>query len=174
MGKSLPASFLATLLPAPGFLANLDKTLQEGGDANDLLKRFEEDIRCFKCNVCGLTFLGNTKLKDHKESIHRPDFQNSRPDPALPSLGDYLSSLENKIEHCTRLIYDQTALIGKLINLHDSKSEPSNSTTSASKEKTPIVIDIEEDPSHQFKCNHCPWGHSLEYVLKIRGGTFES
>ena len=157
MGKSLPASLLAALLPAPSFLANLDNSLQEEDEATDLLKRFEEDIRCFKCDVCGLTFLGNTKLRDHMESTHRPDFQSSRPAPALPSLGDYLSSLENKIEHCTKLISEQSALIGKLITLQKSKSESSNSTTSATKEKLPSVIDIEDDLSNQFKCNHCPY-----------------
>ena len=53
MGKSLPASFLTTLLPAPEFLQELNKSLQDQGEVSDLLERFEKEIRCCKCQLCG-------------------------------------------------------------------------------------------------------------------------
>ena len=150
MGKSLPASFLTSLLPAPGFLDGLDKSLQEESDSNDL------------------TFLGNSKLRNHMENTHRTDFQPSSPKPAFSSLGDYLSSLENKIVHCTNLIYNQSALLGKLLNLQEGKSQSSISTASTAREKLPIVIEIEED---QFKCKYCPFetDHKSQLNLHISG-----
>ena len=82
MGKSLPASFLATLLPAPGFLDNLDKSIQEENNANYLLKWFKEDIRFFNCDVCKLTFLGSSKLRDH---VMKADSTNAPVTPAGPN-----------------------------------------------------------------------------------------
>ena len=39
-GKTLPASFLATLLPPAGFLDELDRSLQEQDNVSNLLERF--------------------------------------------------------------------------------------------------------------------------------------
>ena len=103
-GKTLPASFLTTLLPAPGFLDSINKSLHKETNETNLLERFEEEIRCFKCEVCQLTLLGNVNLTQHMEKNHRSYLQPSQPDPAVCSLGDYLARLENKIESCTRAI----------------------------------------------------------------------
>ena len=69
-GKTLPASFLATLLPAPGFIEQLDKSLQEENDVNNLMARFEKEIRCSKCHFCEFNCLGTDKLKEHIENNH--------------------------------------------------------------------------------------------------------
>ena len=66
--KTLPASFLTTLLPAPGFLDNINKSLdEEESNTSTPLIRFEEEIRHFKCKVCQLMFVGNVNLKSHME-----------------------------------------------------------------------------------------------------------
>ena len=85
-GNTLPASLLATLLPAPSFLDDINKSLQEneqeeeqeqeqGQDqkrddqleeqANGLLDTFENEMRCNICHICGLTFSGSNKMKEH-------------------------------------------------------------------------------------------------------------
>ena len=135
-GKSLPASFLATLLPAPGFLEDLNDSLQEQDNENDLLKRFEENIRCNKCKECEFTCLGSTKLETHMKNTHRNTHRPSSRDSTMPSLGDYLANLENKIDKCTDLIkkqsdfnYKQTAMIEQLLSFHQAKS-PNNNETS--------------------------------------------
>ena len=176
MGKSLPASFLATLLPAPGFLTNLEESLQEEQISTDLLNRFDEDIRCYKCEDCGFTFLGISNLKKHTENTHRPNFQHSMPDPALPSLGDYLSSLEEKIEHCTDLISKQSALLGKLLNIQVSKSQALSPTKVASSDKLPPVIEIEDDPRNIFECDYCQFktDHKSQLNLHISGRHSET
>ena len=143
-GKTLPASFLATLLPAPDFLDSLDQSLQQESHANELLQRFEEEIRCFKCEVCRLTVLGNSKLTEHMKKKNQQYLQPTRPDSDLTSLGDYLARLERKIEHCSYQISEQSIVIEKLIKLQERKFESTNPTTSANKE--PLIIDIEDDP----------------------------
>ena len=47
-GKTLPASFLTTLLPAQGLLEEVNKSLHEKDNIDNLLERFDQDIRCFK------------------------------------------------------------------------------------------------------------------------------
>ena len=42
-GKTLPASFLETLLPPPAFLEELDRSLKENRKVDDLLQRFERE-----------------------------------------------------------------------------------------------------------------------------------
>ena len=129
-GKTLPASFLATLLPAPGFIEQLDKSLQEENDVTDLMERFENEIRCSRCHFCEFTCLGTDKLKEHIENNH------SSPD--LPSLGDYLACLENKIDKCNELITRQSVItsrqsvmIEKLLKLQEEKMSESIVTTRA-------------------------------------------
>ena len=148
-GQTLPASFLTTLLPAPGFLDQLDTSLQTQDNVSNLLERFDEHIRCFKCEVCHLTFLGNNSLKAHMETAHETYSQPSRPDPAVGSLSDYLSSLENKIEDCKTLISRQSVMLGKLLTLHEENKRPTN--------KTIPVIDIEDDLTTRYhlKCDQC-------------------
>ena len=154
-GKTLPASFLATLLPAPGFLDDLDKSLHNETNPTDLLRQFEEEIRCFKCEVCGLTFLGNVKLRNHMEIAHQQDFPPSRPDPALFSLGDYLRRLESKIEHCTKLITKQSTQLDKLTAFKDANSQSRTPTTNVKKKPPKIKIDVGNQ--NLFKCNYCPF-----------------
>ena len=55
-GKSLPASFLTALLPAPGFLDNLDKSLLKENNSTILLDRSQDESHCFKCEVCHFPF----------------------------------------------------------------------------------------------------------------------
>ena len=152
-GKTLPASFLATLLPAPDFLDALDHSLQQDVTANDLLQRFEEEIRCLKCEVCGLTFLGSRNLRDHTKKAHHQYLQPTSPDPALPSLGDYLARLESKIEHCTNLITEQSTVIEKLVKLQERKIKSTNPTLSANKDIP--IIEIEDDPRNYLECEYC-------------------
>ena len=106
--KTLPASFLANLLPPPAFLEELDRSLQDNGQVEDLLQRFEREIRYFKCQLCEFNCSGNTNLKKHMDNNH-PQGMPSSPDPALTSLGEYLASLESKLERCTDLILKQSA-----------------------------------------------------------------
>ena len=42
--KTLPASFLTTLLPAPDFLDNINKSLKEERNQTNPLNKFEEEI----------------------------------------------------------------------------------------------------------------------------------
>ena len=154
-GKTLPASFLATLLPAPGFLDALDQSLQEEINENDLQQKFEEEIRCLKCEVCGLTFLGSCSLRDHMRKAHQQYLQPTRPDPALPSLGDYLARLESKIEHCTNLITKQSTVIEKLMILQERKIGSTNLTPSANKDIP--IIEIEDEHRNQFNCEYCAY-----------------
>ena len=100
-GKTPPASVLAALLPAPTFLEDLNRSLQEPDDVPKLLERFEKEIRSFKCHICQFSCLGNIKLKKHMETNHPQGMMSTSPDPAMPSLGDYLASLEVKIELCS-------------------------------------------------------------------------
>ena len=100
----MPASLLTALLPAPGFLDNLDKSLQEEINSTILLDMSLDVSHCFKCEVRHSPFSDSTTLKNHIENNHMQHFQPSVPDPAVSSLGDYLSSLENKVDHCTKLL----------------------------------------------------------------------
>ena len=144
-GKTLPASLLATLLPAPGFVEDLNRSLKEQHNVDVLLERFEQEVRYLKCKNFDFSCLGNVKLRKHIESHHPQVSKPSGPDPALLSLGDYLASLESKIEHCRDLILkqstqtsEQTVLIKKLLTQHiDGSAEK------------------EDDVIPYFKCHQC-------------------
>ena len=159
-GKSLPASFLATLLPAPGFIEDLNDSLQEHDNENDILKRFEENIRCNKCKQCEFTCLGSIKLEEHMKNTHQNKHQPSSLDSTMPSLGDYLVNLENKIDTCNDLIKKQsvlyskqTAMIEKLLVFHQSKSFNDNNTS---------ILHIPH-----FKCNDCDFDADSKEQLII-------
>ena len=109
-GKTLPASFLETLLPAPRFLDELNKSLETQDNVDNLLERFEEDIRVHKCEVCLFTCTGSISLKNHMKTNHDPRILSSRQNLALPSLGDYLISLESKVDLCTEYIKKQSEI----------------------------------------------------------------
>ena len=81
-GNTLPASFLATLLPPAGFLEELDRSLEEQDNVANLLERFEKEIRHFKCRDCEFTCSGMNNLKSHMEDNH-PQVS---PEPDMPSL----------------------------------------------------------------------------------------
>ena len=178
--KTLPASFLTTLLPAASFLEDINKSLQEEDDelqvqVNDLLKTFETEIRCQMCHICGLTFTGNNKLNDHITGTHKERFQSPTqnstlpnlgpkglvsvhavPDPNLtqPSLGDYLSSMKD-------MISQQSVMIEKLLALHESKYTPSptmNPTCNKCNTKTQETDTVEKHnrPKHINKVIECP------------------
>ena len=135
----MPASLLATLLPAPSFLDEINKSLQEQAQeqdqepslqeqeqslqeqeqddglikhANGLLQIFEKEMRCQMCDICGLTFVGNNKLKEHMTERHTEHCQSPTTKPAFsvldsnvessselsqPSLGDYLVNMRDMI-----------------------------------------------------------------------------
>ena len=137
-GKTLPASFLATLLPPPGFLEDLNRSLHKEDQVTNLLERFEQEIRCLKCNICELTCLGSENLRSHMEKNHRQGSQPSRPDPALPSFGEYLASLEPKIDKCTDYIKKQSIMIEKLLALNEAK-----------------LVEKGDDVIKFFKCGRC-------------------
>ena len=144
-GKTLPATFLETLLPPPGFLEDLNRSLQKENQVTNLLDRFEQEIRCLKCDICKLTCLGSKNLRNHMESNHLQESQPSRPDPDLPSLGDYLVSLETKIDKCTNYIIEQSVItskqsimIEKLLALNEAKS-----------------VKKDDDVTQFFKCGRC-------------------
>ena len=171
-GKTLPASFLTTLLPAQGFLTELSRSLYEQEEAPDPLQRFEEDIRCHLCQECGLSFIGSTKLKQHITSNHTTGSNPPGPDPAVLSLGDYLSNLENKIDHCNSMISRQSAMLSKLVALQEIKAAKAVITDKASPRNIELV-EVEEDISannleplnkeqtdiysweEPFKCDEC-------------------
>ena len=65
-GKTLPASFLETLLPPPSFLEQLNQSISEQDDPTQVstaLRRFEEEIKVHKCETCDFTCLGSNRLK---------------------------------------------------------------------------------------------------------------
>ena len=51
------------------------------------------------------------------DSTHKQTVLYSSLDPTLPSLGDYLSSLEKKVNLCTDLVTKQSAMIERLLAL---------------------------------------------------------
>ena len=106
---------MTALLPPQGFLTDLSKSLYEQEETPVPLQRFEEDIRCHLCHECGISFIGSTRLKEHITSNHMKGLNPPGPDPAVMSLGDYLSSLENKIDHCNNMILRQSAMLSKLV-----------------------------------------------------------
>ena len=110
-GKTVPASFLATLLPPAGFLQDLEESLEEQDNVDNLLERFEKEIRHFKCRNCEFTCTGMNNLKKHMEDNHAQ----VGPDPDMPSLGDYLASLERKMDQCYSHMIQQSSLIEKLL-----------------------------------------------------------
>ena len=156
--KTLPASFLTTLLPAPGFLENINKSLNEESNKTPPLIRFEEEIRHFKCEVCQLKLVGNVNLKSHMEKNHQSYLQPSRPDKAVGNLGDYLISLENKIENCTKVISEQSAMLTKILALHEVKAKEVNTAKHATS-KNIEIIEIEDDLTirHTMTCDECPF-----------------
>ena len=111
--KTLPASFLATLLPSPGFLEEINRSLQQQDPVDVLMERFEKEIQVFKCNICESTCTRSQNLKNHMSTKHLQAFKPTSPDPALPSLGDYLASLETKIDQCTDYIIKQSVIASK-------------------------------------------------------------
>ena len=133
-GKTVPASFLETLLPPAGFLQELDRSLQEHDVVDNLLERFEKEIRNFKCTFCEFTCSGMNNLKGHMNDNH----PKTSPDPEMPSLGDYLASLERKVDKCYTHMIKQSGLIERLLTR--SNSLPITST---------------EDITEYFKCDQC-------------------
>ena len=67
-GKTLPASFLTTLLPPQGFLEELSQSIQEEEDVPNLLRQFDDEIRCHKCHDCGLSLIGKKNLEKHTQN----------------------------------------------------------------------------------------------------------
>ena len=133
-GKTLPASFLTTLLPPAGFLQELDKSLQERDNVDNLLERFEQEIRHFKCKDCNFTCSGMNNLESHNQDNHT----RVSPDPDMPSLGNYLASLERKMDQCYNHMIKQSSLIEKLLTRHNSQP-----------------IEKAEEIIQYFKCDKC-------------------
>ena len=149
-GKTLPASFLTTLLPPRGFLDSLSKSLEEEEEVPDLLQQFEEEICCYKCDQCGLSLRGRENLNTHTRNHHQEELIPPSQAQSFPILGDYLSSIENELYICTDLVKEQAVTIVKLLSLHGVN--PINRQTT----RAPI-IDIEEDLTirHHLKCDKC-------------------
>ena len=155
-GKTLPASFLTTLLPAKGFLEELNKILHDKDNIENLLERFDQEICCFMCEVCDFTFSGKKNLQIHKSNNHQESVQLSRPHPAFPYLGDYLASLERKIDQCTQQISkqseistQQTVMIKKLLTLNEVES-----------------VDKDQDVVLFYKCPCCKFETENANILR--------
>ena len=148
-GNTLPASLLASLLPAPDFLEDLDKSLKEheqSKDVTNILTRFEEDIRCHMCELCGITFTGKINLDKHMSegapisSIDLPSLsdmcevcgitfigkinfnkhmsQHDQGTPTdMPSLGDYLASMKESMDRQTMIMSTQSATMSEQIKI---------------------------------------------------------
>ena len=65
------------------------------------------------------------------------------------SLGDYLSSLENKIDHCNSMISRQSAMLSKLVGLQKIKATKAVITHKASSQNIEL-IEVEEDISANY------------------------
>ena len=116
----------------------------------DLLQQFEEEICCYKCKQCGLSLRGSENLDNQTKSHHQEEPNQPSQAQIFPSLGDYLSSIEKKLDICTDLVTKQAVTIAKLLSLHEVNPIESNRT------RAPI-IDIEEDLTvrHHLKCDQC-------------------
>ena len=125
------------------YLEELDRSLQDNRKVDDLLKRFKREIRYFKCQLCEFNCSGNTNLMKHMDNNY-PRYMPSSPDPALPSLSEYLASLESKIERCTDLILQQSAQSSQQTELIEKLL--------ARQEIRPNDI---HDIIQFFKCNYC-------------------
>ena len=108
------------------------------------LKQFDAEIRCYKCQDCGLSFIGENNLENNTSDMHQNTVNPTSPAQSLPGLGDYLSSLEKKMDFCTDLVMKQAAMLEKLLANHKEKSSESSTTMKASNEHIEI-IEIEED-----------------------------
>ena len=126
-------------------------------------------MHCLKCELCQLTFVGKTNLKNHIENAYKQHSQPSVPDPAVGSLGDYLASLENKVEHCTTLILKQSAVLGKLLALKEIRQAKNNISAQPSP-RTIQVIDIENDLTtrHHLRCDQCSFETDNRSQLNLR------
>ena len=133
-GKTVPASFLETLLPPEGFLQDLDRSRQEQDNTDNLLKRFEQEIRCFKCQNCEFTCSGMNNLQSHMNAKH----PKVSPAPDMQSLGDYLNNLERKMDQCYSHMIKQSSLIEKLSSRLDSRP-----------------ISVMQDIIQYYKCDQC-------------------
>ena len=117
-GKTLPASFLASVFPAPGFLEELDKSLnnkEECFEVTHLLTTFEDEIRSHMCEICGTRFIGKAKLSEH---MLEHDKVAPSPPADTPSLGDYLATMKNSMDR-------QTVIMSQLPAPSSSTSMPS-------------------------------------------------
>ena len=159
-GKTLPASFLASVLPAPGFLEELDKSLnnqEECFEVTHLLTTFEDEIRSHMCEICGKIFIGKAKLSEH---MLEHDKVAPSPPTDTPSLGDYLASMKNIMDRQTlimsqqsetmsqhlKIIGRQGVMIEKLLALQQIKTVENT---------TPIETVTLEETSLLFKCAEC-------------------
>ena len=165
-GKTLPATLLASLLPAPGFLEELNKSIQaqdESLEVTKLLTTFDEEIRSHMCEICGTTHTGKVTLRKHMVE-HVQEAPNlspiSEPPFDMPSLGDYLAGMKDNMDRQTvimsqqsekmdqqfEIISQQSVMIEKLLTIQQAKI-PENVTTNRR---------INIDNSDIFsKCNLC-------------------
>ena len=126
-------------------MEELNRSLHQEDQIKDLLDRFEQEIRVVKCDTCKFTCSGSKNLREHIESHHLRGVQSSSPDPALPSLGDYLASLETKIDQCNDYILKQSVIASK-------KSVMIEKLLALAEEKLP---EKEDEVVQFFKCVHC-------------------
>ena len=128
-------------------------------------------------SICEFTCLGIEKLKKHIENNHKS--------PDLPSLGDYLACLENKIDKCNELIIKQSvitsnqlAMIEKMLKLQEGRVRETTTTT-----VTPLkcnkckfeTVDRNKINSHinknhekqlnQIKCPMCSYSNISEHLV---------
>ena len=85
-----------------------------------------------------MSVLGSSNLDKHKRENHSEDSYPPTQETNLPSLGDYLSSLEKKLDFCTNQLTKQSVMMGKILALQEVKSSENNSTNKSSK-RIPVI-----------------------------------
>ena len=197
----MPASLLATLLPAPSFLDEINKSLQEQAQeqdqepslqeqeqslqeqeqddglikhANGLLQIFEKEMRCQMCDICGLTFVGNNKLKEHMTERHTEHCQSPTTKPAFsvldsnvessselsqPSLGDYLVNMRD-------MISQQSVMIAKLLAFHESPDNNCKKCSSRTEHTNNLVHHNKtQHVDNMIQCPMCNFKNKSETVV---------
>ena len=168
-GKTLPASFLTTLLPAPGFMDEINNSLdiqEDQTQVSDLLTRFEEEIKVHKCTKCDFTSLGSNRMRKHMEEDHQPDggpMTQERSQPSIEWCNEYLATMKSNLDHQSTLISQQftmisqqSTMINRLLSIYDVKN-PENLSTTVTNRSINIVEIEDDDRVHYFKCQACPF-----------------
>ena len=159
-GKTLPASFLASVLPAPGFLEELDKSLkdqEEPPEVTHMLTTVDDDISCHICEICGENYIGKAKLSEH---ILEHDKGAPSPPADMPSLGDYLASMKYSMDRQTAIMSQQSATMSQHLKIISRQGVMIEKLLAfqhiKTRENTTTIETVTlEEPSLLLKCTDC-------------------